>query len=72
MAIIHFLLFQCGNRTETSESDVYKRQILTHWKGLRVLNIMYPNNIDSAGASGCIDHFLKWQIHVAWMWSNVM
>ena len=31
--IIYFLLFHCGDRLYTSESDVYRRQILTYKDG---------------------------------------
>ena len=29
MAIMNIYLFQCGDRLQTSESDVYRRHILT-------------------------------------------
>ena len=39
MAIIHILHFQRGDRLQSSESDVYRRQILTSKDGLRAKKV---------------------------------
>ena len=39
--LIFFLIFQCGDRLYTSESDVYRRQILTYEDGPRTERVKY-------------------------------
>ena len=41
-----FYYFQCRDRLYTSESDVYRRQILTYKDGPRTERVKYPSNRD--------------------------
>ena len=45
--IINILLFQCGDRLWTSESDVYRRQILTFNVGPRTESVQSTSYIET-------------------------
>ena len=44
----NFLLLQCGDRLQTSESDVYRRQILTAIVYPRAVRVKLHDRIDAS------------------------
>ena len=55
--IINIVLFQCGDRLCTSESDVYRRQILTYKVGPRAERVIIHGYSIKATQPGQNHHF---------------